>query len=682
LCSPDQGYAGITLALGLATGLAKSGQTTAATLVLQHPVLGRPLPQMLRGGTVRQALAVLNRHAPELAQQAARAMGVPLLPLTPDHLSVACNPLHDTLIAVYSCRAYLDTRVAALKRSWLADLEKLGIPYLVFTGDGDGGSAPASGDIVHLDAPDNYEGLPDKSLALFRWVLTQTGFSRVVKVDDDCLLSPAVWFGDLAHLRHDYLGRPLTLAPGQMNRLWHMGKSQSDRGRLELDKSPEPSRYADGSTGYMLSRRAMTELMAAADSPQGQRLRKLSFMEDKLVGDLLALRGITVSGEEYFTGVWRHTGGQGRVVPAWENGVTPFAGGPVKLAHLDDSALVERIHAQTEKPWPRSAPTGGKIWPSYQPVRLGSRSNTLDLLSPATRLTRARKATVTVVACLRNEVQILPSFLNHYRRMGVEAFLIADNGSDDGTLDLLADAPDVALFSVDTEYSQSHFGVAWQQALLSNFRVGAWSLVADADEFLVWSEDPAASLPDLLGLPAFQTADAARVLMLDMYPQGPLSGVTLTSGDPFGETGMVDRQPFLRGSTGRGPFTDAEVLTSALRHRLIPGSRPELFVAQKYALLRYRPWMRLSAGLHFVAGIRAVPQDLLFAHFKYTAAFRNKAVTEVQRRQHFNNAEEYQKYLALLSEGREVIHDPAISVRWRECDTVRQVMAAWSGASH
>jgi hypothetical protein len=674
LAGPDQGRAGVTLALGLLTEMARTKRQAAAQTLLSQPILNRPLDPLeghrSRSGP-QQALSVLARHAPELADRTARTLGLTFAPAPDDPVSMTASPLHDTLVAVYSCKPYLDTRVAAQRQGWLQDLAALGVPYLVFTGDGRGETV---GDVVHLDAPDDYEGLPEKSLALIRWVLTRTGFSRVLKVDDDCWLNAAAWFGDLAHLRHDYYGRPLTRAPGQLDRTWHMAKSRSPRGRLELDKSPEPSRYADGSTGYMLSRRAMSALIQSADSPEGRRLLQVSFLEDKMIGDLLALNGIEVSGQDYRTAVWRRSGRSGTLVPAWENGLLPWRGSPVKVAHLDDAAAVARASEQARATRPRT----GKIWPGFQPARCGSRTNTLDLLSPPDRLAQAHKAPVAVIACLRNEVQMLPLFLNHYRKLGVTAFLIADNGSDDGTLDLLLDAPDVALFSADTDYSQSHYGVAWQQALMSNFRVGKWSLMADADEFLVWSDDPMASLPALVARPEFRDRDAARVLMLDMYPAGPLADATLASGDAFAEAGMVDRTPFLRQSTARGPFSDAEVLTSALRHRLIPGSRPELFVAQKLALLRYWPWMRLSAGLHFVAGARPVAHDLLFAHFKYTAAFHAKAAIEVQRRQHFNDAEEYRKYLALLSEGRDVIHDPAVSVPWRDCDEVQRVFAAWA----
>lgn len=112
-------------------------------------------------------------------------------------------------------------------------------------------------------------------------------------------------------------------------------------------------------------------------------------------------------------------------------------------------------------------------------------------------------------------------------------------------------------------------------------------------------------------------------------------------------------------------------MTSALRHRLLPGARPDMFVAEKVALFRYRPWMRLSVSLHYAAEVQLAPQELIFAHFKYTAEFRAKARREIRRGQYYDNAAEYRRYMALLSEGRAVIADPAVSVPWR------QAVAGW-----
>ncbi|WP_323038219.1 glycosyltransferase family 2 protein [Gemmobacter sp.] len=652
----------------LAEGLVALAAATPAAETRQRD--GAPAVTAAR----RRLAARPGPHPASLARALAALPGAMRSPALPARMAPwpGASPLHDLLVVVMSCQPYLDSRIPTLRSGWLSDLAALGIPHVVVVGGaGPDAAGTRQGDIVFLDAPDDYEGLPQKTLAMIRWVHDHTPFARMMKIDDDCFVDVETLFGSLQHLKFDYLGRPLTRVRGQMDRAWHQAKAASPRGRMDLDKSPEPSSYADGGSGYVLSRRAMATALDQAASPEGRRLIGLSFMEDKMLGDLLTLGGIRVQGQGWRVAVERRAGASGLTVPQWENGPRPFAGSGVGIAHLDTHLTQAEVRTAAALAVPRR----GKIWPSFQPLRFGAGSNTLDLVSPQDRLRRVAAAPLAVVACMRNEMFMLPRFLDHYRALGVGGFLIADNGSDDGSLDYLHDQPDVALFSVDTPYGSSMYGVAWQEALLAAFRPGRWTLVADADELLVWDDTAGGDLPALLAGDDFADADAVRLFMLDMYPQGPLSGATFTRGTPFAEAGFTDATPFLTTSSARGPFSDQPTWTSGLRHRLIPGSRPELFVAQKLALLRYRPWMRLTEGVHYVGGARLAAREMLLAHFKYTAAFRAKAEAEVARRQHFNDAEEYRKYLALVSEGRETIHDPALSVAWTDSAFVRHLMA-------
>ena len=675
LAGPDSDFVGLGAGLALMGGLERFGASDAARALLDAlaaitvvqdadhaaarataPALRTVLWALREAGSLPLAAEALKHFAAAAADLPAPKGQAPW---------PQANPVFDTLVVIVSCRANLRSRIPALRAGWLERLSRVGVPYVVMIGDGDGTHAD---DIVNLDAPDDYEGLPGKTLAAIRWVHDHTPFAHMLKIDDDCFLDPEAFFHDLSYRKTDYYGRALTRHPGQMDRAWHCAKATSPRGRLELDKSPEPSTYADGGSGYALSRSAMAAVLDAAESPTGRHLRGVSFMEDKLVGDLLALRGIKVSGTDYRISIRRRTHPGAQPVSLWVNSFDASRSAPIKMVHLDthegQDAALARLESDTLSP--------GKIWPSYSPVTLGYQSNALDLLSDQTKLERARAAEVSVVAVMRNEMFMIRHFLDHYRRLGVGAFLIADNLSDDGTREYLATQPDVALFSVDTDYDHSNYGVAWQQALMANFRFGRWSLVADADELLVWQHPQRQTLPELVARADFAYAEAARVFMLDMYPQGPLERADFASGDPFGEAGFVDRSPFRADWPGHGLFSDAPSWTSALRHRLMPGARSDLFLAQKIALLRYRPWMRLSAGLHCVADARLAERELIFAHFKYNADFHRKAQAEAARGQHFNNAEEYRKYLTLIAEGRDVIFDPAISVPWTECDFVRR----------
>jgi hypothetical protein len=668
LAGPVQAGFGHAIALATADALCRAGAGQQAGRLVS--LLSQP------GGTPSPgAVAALSSLADTAAMgsEAAAAILADLpgswRPATPAAAADAWRAdahgtLCDTLVAIICCAPHLDSRAVAIRESWAAMLGRFGVPYLFVVGDGDG---TRDGDVLRLEAPDDYEGLPRKTLALLRWFRDHTGFAHLMKVDDDCFLNVPLVFGDLNHRRFDYVGRSLLRLPGQTDRAWHSGRASSDRSRFEFDRSPEPSCYADGGTGYTLSRRAVAAALDAAASPIGQKLCAASFMEDKLVGDLLSLRGIAPNAEGYVTSVRRRAGAGLRPVSRWVNGFDPSCAAPVRLVHLDTHQGMHRLAAHLDS----NALTPPKIWPGFSPPALGYNSNALEFVGTRDRLDAAREAEVAVVACLRNEMFMLPHFLAHYRALGVTAFLIADNLSDDGTLDYLAAQPDVALFSVDTEYSRSAYGVAWQQALLAAFRINRWTVVADADELLAWSPEARGNLPELLSDEAFAAADAARVFMLDLYPKGSLAEADFASGDPFAEAGFCDREPFLDHWQGRGPFTNAPTWTSALRHRLIPDSLPFQYVAQKVAVLRYRPWMRLSPGLHYVGDVQLARRELFFGHFKYNSAFHGKVEEEVARGQHFDNASEYRHYRALLASGRAGVYDPSVSVAWTEAPFVR-----------
>lgn len=684
LTDPRSLFVGVSILLSLLTDMsatkAESAQAHVADRVLATlatvlenlpedvrtqlavaPALMSVLPALKAADRTQtqKALALLQTHLPIASGAGSTLPHAPVLP--------AASALFDTVVVVFSCKPNLTTRIPEMRAGWLKDLERLGVPYIIVVGDGDG---RLDGDVVHLDALDSYEGLPDKTLAAVRWVHDKTPFAHMLKIDDDCFLNAEAFFDSLSYRKFDYYGRRLTRTQGQMDRAWHCAKSSSQRGQFELDKSPEPSSYADGGCGWTLSRRAMAELLEAVKLPTGQMLIQTSFMEDKLLGDLLALRGIEVASEDYCVSIRRRSHSTALPVALWVNGFDASEISKTKMTHLDGHKDQARARERLQQPVLRPA----KIWPSYQDAKLGYQSNALELVSSEARLKRAQQAEVAVVACLRNEMFMLPHFLEHYRKMGAGAFLIADNFSDDGTLEYLDKQDDVALFSVDTDYNLSHYGVAWQQALLAEFRRGKWAVVADADEFLIWQKEQTQTLPELVSSNAFKDKDAARIFMVDMYPKDRLQSADFKTASPFAQAGYCDREPFLTNWPGRGPYSNMPVWTSALRHRLIPGSRPDLFVAQKIALLRYQPWMRLSAGLHFLSDIRLTDCELLFAHFKYNADFRRKAEVEVARQQHFNNAEEYRKYLAIASEGRDIIYEDGLSVPWQDSPFVQKIL--------
>lgn len=80
----------------------------------------------------------------------------------------------------------------------------------------------------------------------------------------------------------------------------------------------------------------------------------------------------------------------------------------------------------------------------------------LSLLSPLRGEHR-----LACVALTHNEMRILPEFLAHYRRLGVDRFFLVDDHSTDGSRDYLMAQDDVTL------YEPRRLGLFQGQALLA-----------------------------------------------------------------------------------------------------------------------------------------------------------------------------------------------------------------------
>lgn len=565
----------------------------------------------------------------------------------------------DTLVVVYSCQKYLDSRISAIRDSWIKDLSTMGIPYLVVVGDGDD---TVQGDVLALNVSDRYEDLPQKTLKLIDWVYNNTDFQYLLKIDDDCYLNVAEYFNSRSYRKFHYYGRTIYRAVGTTDRQWHQKKSQGKLASQTIDKSPEPSVYADGGCAYSLSRYAMFQLSLTCKNASAKKLIASSLFEDKLIGDLLKKANLNLAGEDYYTLVRRKMIEGAMPISIYDNSFYPSKYCPVKVAHLDASVEMANAHECLHK----HTLVSKKIWPTYIEPEIGRDSNQLELLSSANDTARLVASPLMVVGVVYNEMIILPHFLEHYRGLGVTSFIITDNASTDGTREYLAEQRDVVLYSADTQYKKSHFGVAWQQAMLSNHCLGKWALIADADEFMIFPNDGILSLNDYCRKLDQERVDAVCLGMIDMYPYSDLSSADFSKGKPFILANYHDKTPLNAIHHSQGYYSNAQPFVSNLRHRLCRLSDFSDFVAQKYSLLKYKPWMKLSDGLHYVQNIRPSSEMAAFAHFKYHSAFKDKIAAEIKRKQHFSGAKEYIRYQELIAENAGNFGDKLHSISYSD----------------
>lgn len=351
-----------------------------------------------------------------------------------------------------------------------------------------------------------------------------------------------------------------------------------------------------------------------------------------------------------------------------ENSFFPCQATPTKIVHLDNhhDLASTRDKAGSKELWPK------KIWPTCRSPDIKHNTNQLELVSELDKVSSLVTNDLLVIAVVRNEMIMLPAFLSHYRGLGVRSFVIVDNCSGDGTREYLYGQPDVILYSADTEYRYSHYGVAWQQAVLGNLCLNKWALLVDADELLVYEGCETKPIHEFIAEVEAEGANAVRTDMIDMYPYGDLAEADFTRASPFDAAPWFDNPPLITWKLGSGMYSNGPSLLSGLRHRLAAPAAPNAFTSQKYGLIRYQPWVRYSQGLHDVSNVKVSNKQAWFAHFKYHAGFKEKVETEIRRGQHYNNAEEYRRYAAMLAEGQGGFGKSGLSCRYGDSTDFRK----------
>ena len=133
-------------------------------------------------------------------------------------------------------------------------------------------------------------------------------------------------------------------------------------------------------------------------------------------------------------------------------------------------------------------------------------------------------ATEGIVLChVRDESELLPHFLKHYREIGVNRFAFVDNGSVDQTLPFLLDQSDCDVYQFSGGIKESGFGTVWKNLLLLTYLPAKWYFNADVDELAVYEGWPNIGLDEFASRMSARGRSAVTALMVDMYSRGPIA---------------------------------------------------------------------------------------------------------------------------------------------------------------
>ena len=252
-----------------------------------------------------------------------------------------------------------------------------------------------------------------------------------------------------------------------------------------------------------------------------------------------------------------------------------------------------------------------------------------------------------IVFCiLRNGMPWLEAFLDHHRALGFRHFVMLDNGSTDGTLEVLAEQQDVTLLRTAARYRA--YENTLKRYLVDRFGRDRWCLFVDIDEQFDWplrSDMPLARLVTYLDQ---MGADCMITQMLDMFADRPLTEMTirgrrnLLTAFPFYELVNIRRSRYSFGNTApiemhwggirKSQFGSDNGLTKVSFFRNVPGLAPFL----KYHHVRQATFADISGVLY---------------HFPFESGFAEKVREAIATERYGTFTEEYLAYSTGTKDG-------------------------------
>lgn len=258
--------------------------------------------------------------------------------------------------------------------------------------------------------------------------------------------------------------------------------------------------------------------------------------------------------------------------------------------------------------------------------------------------------------------------MEYYRNLGVNHFLIVDNGSDDGCFEYLQAQVDVSVWRTDASYKRSKFGVDWLNGLQSRYGHGHWTLVVDVDEFFVYpfcDSRPLRALTDWLDASSIKSFGA---MLLDMYPKTSIDETSYVEGqNPFEVAEYFDSSNYM---ISRNKKYGNLWIQGGPRSRIFFANNPERAPAlNKTPLVKWHRSYTYISSTHMLLprGLNLVYDEWggekasgCLLHAKFLHMFGDKSEEELQRKQHFAASHEYKAYRKGLEKA------PVLWCKWSE----------------
>lgn len=240
-----------------------------------------------------------------------------------------------------------------------------------------------------------------------------------------------------------------------------------------------------------------------------------------------------------------------------------------------------------------------------------------------------------VFVVVRNEFERMKVFFKHYRMLGVEQFVVLDNGSDDGTLELSIRQKGTKVYQILDTF-ETNKKVGWIEKLLIINGKDRWCIVADSDELLDYYDSEIYTLKELINTGYSNGYKRIEGVLLDMYSKGSLFSDSKSFAKEFR---YFDKNSYIVSHTEDSKNTTNVIVYGGPRDRVLGGER---FLCKQAVFFFERNNIYINCHhIYPITSSKSIPCWYVLKHYKFLKKDTVEYSRRVQEKNFFNSSIEY-----------------------------------------
>lgn len=265
-----------------------------------------------------------------------------------------------------------------------------------------------------------------------------------------------------------------------------------------------------------------------------------------------------------------------------------------------------------------------------------------------------------LVVVVKDEIDRIKLFFDHYRALGVHQFVIVDNNSTDGTREFASAQSDTRVFLIKDRF-QTQRKIAWIEKVLALTGYNRWYVVVDSDELLDYAGSETHTLKELINYQSSFGDEYLQGYLVDMYAEQPLFTISCNHKEIPCLFNMFDKDSYYKEGGNLiygGPRHRIFGIDNLLSKQSIFLFKPETIYYNPHYL--YARNMRIHDGFCYV-----------LRHYKFLEKDRSQYEARIKDKSFYKNSIEYKTIMKQLESSHDASFKYAGSAMYNNSESLR-----------